>query len=62
MNISNLSIQIFKSVYSKFAMVYDYKEIQFADLIVHVENGFLKTKFFSNSTDKHQYLDVQLFH
>ena len=26
------------------AMIYDYKEIQFLDLAVYVENGFLKTK------------------
>ena len=27
-------------------MIYDNKEIQFLDLTVNVENGFLKTKLF----------------
>ena len=43
-------------------MVYDYKEIQVSDLTVYVENGFLKTKFFSKTTDNHEYLDVQSSH
>ena len=36
-------------------MVYDSKEIQFLGLIVYVENGFLKTKFFSKPTDNQEY-------
>ena len=43
-------------------MVYDYKEIQFLDLTVYVENGFLKTKFFSKLTDNHEYLDARSSH
>ena len=43
-------------------MVYDYKEIQFLDLTVYVENGLLKTKFFSRPTDNHEYLDVRSLH
>ena len=37
-----------KSIYPNinFTMVYDHKEIQFLDLTVYVENGFLKTKYF----------------
>ena len=42
-----------------FGMVYDNKEIQFLDLTVYVENGFLKTKIFSKPTDNHEYLDVR---
>ena len=39
-----------KSIYPnmKFAIVYDYKEIQFLDLTVYVESGFLKTKIVSS--------------
>ena len=53
-----------KSTYPNinFTMVYDNKEIQFLDLTVHVENGFLKTKFFSRPTDNHEYLDVRSSH
>ena len=49
-----------KSIYLNinFTMVYDYKEIQFLDLTVYVENGFLKTKIFSEPADNHEYLDV----
>ena len=43
-------------------MVYDYKEIQFLNLTVYVENGFLKTNFFSKPTDNHEYLDVRSSH
>ena len=43
-------------------MVYGYKEIQFLDLTVYAENGFLKTKTFSNPTDNHEYLDVGSSH
>ena len=44
-------------------MVYDYKEIQFLDLIAYVENCFLKTKIFPNlPTDNHEYLDVRSSH
>ena len=43
-------------------MVFDYKEIQFLDLIAYVENGFLKTKIFSKSADNHEYLDVGSSH
>ena len=43
-------------------MVYDYKEIQFSDLTVYAENGFLETKFFSKPTDNHRYLDVWWSH
>ena len=37
-----------KSIYPNInlTMVYDHKEIQFLDLNVYVENGFLKTKIF----------------
>ena len=37
-----------KSIYPNinFTMVYDYKEIQFLDLTVYVENSFLKTETF----------------
>ena len=50
-----------KSVYPNinFTIVYGYKEIQFLDLTVYVENCFLKTKIFSRSIDNHQHLDVQ---
>ena len=34
-----------RSIYAN-TMIYDYKEIQFLDLTVYVENGFLKTKIF----------------
>ena len=54
MNISN--------PYINFTMVFDYKEIQFLDLTVYVENGFLKTKTFSKPTDNHEYLDVRSSH
>ena len=57
MNISNLSIQILN-----FTTVYDYKEIQFLDLTVSVENSFLKTNFFSKPIDNHKYLDVWSSH
>ena len=43
-------------------MVYDYKEIQFLDLTVYVENGFLKTKISSKPADNHEYLDVRSLH
>ena len=43
-------------------MIYDYKEIQFLDLTLYAENGFLKTKFFFNLTDNHEYLDVRSSH
>ena len=44
-----------KSIYPNinFTMVYDYKEIQFLDLTVYVENGFLKPRIFSKLTDNH---------
>ena len=42
-----------------FTMIY---EIQFLDLTVYVENGFLKTKIFSMPTDNHEYLDVWSSH
>ena len=53
-----------KSIYPNinFSMVYDYTEIQFLDLTVYVENGFLKTKIFSKSTDNHEYLDIWSSH
>ena len=53
-----------KSIYSNinFTMVYDHKEIQFLDLTVYVENGFLKTKIFSKPKDHHEYLDVRSSH
>ena len=53
-----------KSIYPNinFAMVYYYKEIQFLDLTVYVENGFLKTKIFSGHTDNHVYSDVRSSH
>ena len=43
-------------------IVYDSKEIQFLDLTVCVENGFLKTKIFSQPIDNHEYLDVWSSH
>ena len=43
-------------------MVYEHKEIQFLNLTEYVENGFLKTKFFSEPTDNHDYLDVRSSH
>ena len=43
-------------------MVYDYKEIQFLDLTVYVENSDLKTKFFSKLTDNHECLDARSLH
>ena len=45
-----------------FAMVYDYKEIQFLDITVYVENSFLKIKTFWKPTDNHEYLDVRSSH
>ena len=53
-----------KSIYTNinFTMVYDYKEIQFSELTVYAENGFLKTKMFSLPTDNHEYLDVRSSH
>ena len=53
-----------KSTYPNisFTMVYDHKKIQFLNLAVYVENGFLKTKIFSNATDNHDYLDVRWSH
>ena len=43
-------------------MVYNYKEIQFLDLTVYVENSVFKDKIFSDPTDNHQYLDVRSSH
>ena len=43
-------------------MVYDHKEIQFLDVTVFVENGFLITKIFSRPKDNHEYLDVRSSH
>ena len=43
-------------------MIYDYKEIQFLDLTIYVENRFLKTKNFSELTDNHEILDVRSLH
>ena len=53
-----------KSIYPNinFTMVYDYKEIQFLDLTVYVQNGFSKTTIFSKPTDNHEYLDVRSSH
>ena len=45
-----------------FTMIYDYKEIQFLDLTVYVENRFLKTKIIPRPTDNHEYLDVRSSH
>ena len=53
-----------KSIYPNinFAVVYDYMKIQFLDLTVYAENGFLQTKIFSRPTDNHEYLDVRSSH
>ena len=53
-----------RSIYPNinFTLIYDYKEIQFLDLTVYVENGFLKTEIFSIPTDNHEYLDVRSSH
>ena len=53
-----------KSIYPNinFTMVYHCKEIQVLDLTVCVENGFLKTNFFSKPIDNHEYLDVRSLH
>ena len=50
-----------RSIYPNinFTMIYNYKEIQFLDLTVYVENGLLKTKIFPKPTDNHEYLDVR---
>ena len=42
-----------------FTMIYDCKEIQFLNLTVYVDNGFLMTNFFSKPTDNHEYLNVR---
>ena len=53
-----------ESIYSNinFSMVYDFKGIQFLDLTVYVDNGFLKTEIFSKPTDNHEYLDIRSSH
>ena len=45
-----------------FTMIYYYKEIQFIDLTVYVENEFLKTKIFSRLTDNQEYFDARSSH
>ena len=64
MNFKQALDEHIKSIYPNinFTMVYDYKEIQFLDLTVYVQNGFLKTKIFSKPTDNHEYLDVRTSH
>ena len=53
-----------RSIYPNinFTMIYDYKEIQFLDLAVYVENGFLNTNIFSKRRDNHEYLDLRSSH
>ena len=48
LNFKQASDEHIKSIYPNvnFIMVNDHKEIQFSDLTVYVENGFLKIKFF----------------
>ena len=43
-------------------MSYDFKRIQYLDLNIYVEDGYLRTALFSNSTDNHEYLNVRSWH
>ena len=43
-------------------MSYDFKRIQFVDLNIYVEDGYLKTALFSKLLDNHEYLNVRSWH
>ena len=46
----------------RFTMSFDFKCIQFLDLNVYVEDGYLKTAVFSKPTDNNEYLNVRSWH
>ena len=43
----------------RFTMSFGFKHIQFLDLNIYVEDGYLKTALFSKPTDNHEYLNVR---
>ena len=43
-------------------MSYNFKRIQFLDLNIYVEDGYLKTAIFSKPTDDHEYFNVRSWH
>ena len=43
----------------RFRMSFDCERIQFLDLNIYVEDGYLKTALFSRPTDNHEYLNVR---
>ena len=46
----------------RFTMSFDFKRIQFLNLNIYVEDGYLKTALFSNPTDNHEDLNVRSWH
>ena len=46
----------------RFTMSFDFKPIQFLDLNIYVEDGYLKTALLSKPTDNHEYLNVRSWH
>ena len=42
----------------RFTMSYDFKRVQFVDLNIYVEDGYLKATLFSKPTDNDEHLNI----
>ena len=46
----------------RFTMSFDFERIEFLDLNIYFEDGYLKTALFSKPKDNHGYLNVRSWH